>query len=502
MKTTIKTVRFIDFMAISVQQIGRAGVSTKHNDIKLQKVIKLLKGYINSLSGGKERTTAVNFNIIVSFVLRALSIIVSFLTISFSLKLLDTNKYGIWLAISSTVSWISILDIGLANGLRNKVAEYLAVKNYKEAKIAVSSTYAILFMIVVPILLLFGVFLKYAHWNSIFNTKLDERELLLTIAAVFIGLLMQFFLKPIASILQGDQKIYKSNLIQLLCNFIPLVPIIFFSKYLHGSMFALAIAQTVLPVVVLIAATVILFRTDYKHIRPSLKQVNLAKSKSLFGLSLAFFIVQIAWVFLYSTSELIITHEFGGSDVTLYNLLYKYFSTTGIILNIILTSYWSAFTNAFALFDFAWIKASIRSLVKIASIFLAITLLQLVLVVPVFKIWVGNKVHVPFILSCVMAIYFCVNLYTTLYSIVLNGTGKVKMQAIVSLITALLHVPVVLVFIRYFHWGLNSLVYASILWTVIQVLIWKKEINSALKKINKTPKEKIVVEPELVFDTK
>lgn len=475
----------------------------RHNDTKLYTVIKLLKEYINSLSeGNKERTTKVNFNIAVSFILRGISIVVSFLTISFSLKLLDTNKYGIWLAISSTVSWISILDIGLANGLRNKVAEYMAVKNYEEAKIAVSSTYAILFIIVVPILLIFGAVLRFSNWNSIFNTKLDNKELLLTIAAVFIGLLMQFFLKPIASILQGDQQIYKSNLIQLLCNFIPLVPIIFFSKYLRGSMFALAIAQTILPVFVLIAATIILFQTEYKHIRPSLKKVNLTKSRSLFGLSLAFFIVQIAWVFLYSTSELIITHEFGGSDVTLYNLLYKYFSTTGIIFSIILTTYWSAFTDAFALFDFAWIKASIRKLVKIATIFLVITLLQLVLVVPVFKIWVGNKIHVPFMLSIVMAIYFCVSLYTTLYSIVLNGSGKVKIQAIVSLITALLHVPVVLIFIRYFHWGLNSLVYATTLWSVIQLLVWKKEISSTLRQTNKSPEEGNVIESKLVFDTK
>ena len=121
-------------------------------------MIKFLRKNISSLfDQNSGRTGKVNFNIIVSFLLRAMSIIVSFLTISFSLKLLDTNKYGIWLAISSTVSWISILDIGLANGLRNKVAEYLAIGNYKEAKIAVSSTYAILSMIVVPILLLFAI---------------------------------------------------------------------------------------------------------------------------------------------------------------------------------------------------------------------------------------------------------------------------------------------------------------------------------------------------------
>jgi len=469
-------------------------------------VIKLKK-YINSVvKGSKARTTKVNFNIAVSFLLKAASIIVAFLTISFSLKLLDTSKYGIWLAISSTVGWISILDIGLANGLRNKIAEYLAVKHYKEAKIAVSSTYAILFIIMVPILLLFGILLKFANWNSIFNTKLDERELTLTVATVFIGLLLQFFLKPISSILQGDQKIYKSNFILLICNFVPLIPIIFFSKYLHGSMFALALAQTILPVFVLMIYTIILFQTEYIKIRPAFKYIKLAKSKSLFGLSFAFFIIQIAGVFLYSTTELIITREFGGSDVTLFNLLFKYFSTVLLIFGIIMNSYWSAFTNAFALNDFPWITASIRKLVRIASLFLAVIVLQQLLIVPVFKLWVGNKIHVPFTLSLTMVVYFSLNLFTTLYSIVLNGTGRVKLQAIVSITTAILHVPVVLFFIRYLHWGLNSLVYSNMLWSFIQVIAWKWEINRVLKADPRLPKEEFpqegLIEPKLVFDAK
>lgn len=449
-------------------------------------MIQTIKGYIDTfLSKKTTRTGAVNFNIAVSFLIRGISIIVSFLTISFSLKLLDTNKYGIWLAISSTVSWISILDIGLANGLRNKVAEYLAVKDYKQAKVAVSSTYAILLMIVVPIFLLFGFLIRSANWNSIFNTKLNETELMYTVAMVFTGLLMQFFLKPITSILQGDQKIYKANLIQLICNSIPLIPIILMSQFLKGSMVALAFAQTVLPVFVMLFYTVVLFRKEYAIIRPSVKHIDLPKSKSLFGLSLGFFIVQIAGIFLYSTTEIIITREFGGSDVTLFNLLYKYFSTTTIIINIILATYWSAFTDAFALNDFAWIKTSINKLIRICFMLFGAVMLQLFVVGPVFNVWVGNKIHVPFMLSFVMTIYFSVNLFTAMYSVVLNGTGKVKTQAIVSLITAILHIPVVLLFIRQFHWGLNSLVYASTLWALIQMIVWKSEIAGVLTRTRK-----------------
>jgi Na+-driven multidrug efflux pump len=79
-----------------------------------------------------------------------------------------------------------------------------------------------------------------------------------------------------------------------------------------------------------------------------------------------------------------------------------------------------------------------------------------------------------------MAVYFSVTMFTLVYTVVLNGTGKVKMQSIISIITAVLHIPVVLFFIRYMHLGLNSIIYASILWTVIQVILWKKEIGVIL----------------------
>ncbi len=455
-------------------------------------MINIIKGYtMTLLNKDKARTSNVNYNIIISFLLRGLSIIVSFLTISYSLKLLDANKYGIWLAISSTVSWISILDIGLANGLRNKIAEYLAVKNFKEAKIAVSSTYAILLMIVVPVMLFFGIFLRFANWNAIFNTRLNEQELLYTVATVFIGLLLQFFLKPISSILQGDLKIYKANLIQLICNAVPLVPIILCSKYLKGSMVALGFAQTILPVFVLIIYTLILFHRQYAAIRPSFKHINLAKSKSLFGLSFGFFIVQIAGVFLFSTNEIIISREFGGADVTLYNLLYKYFSTAGLVLNIILATYWSAFTNAIALNDFSWVKASIVKLNKIAFALFGLMLLQLLVIGPVFKIWVGDQVHIPLMLSLVMGIYFIVCLFTAVYTMVLNGAGEVKVQAIVSIITAALHIPVTLFFIRTMHWGLNSMVYSALIWVTIQLIAWRRETKSILNFDQKSQVEEL-----------
>lgn len=450
------------------------------------KIIQSAKTYISSLTGtDKSLTGKVNFNIFVSFALRAISVASAFLTVSFSLTLLDTNKYGIWLAISSTVSWISVLDIGLANGLRNKIAEYFALNDYKSSKIDVSSTYAILVLIMVPVMLLFCVIAPFVNWNSVFKTHLDDRELLYTLMVVFIGLALQFVLKPIASILQGDQKIHKANQIALICNVSPLIPIIIGAKYLKGSILFLAMAQTMLPVVVMLIYTIVLFSGQYKNIGPSLKSVDLQKSKSLFGLSFAFFMVQIGRVFILSTTEIIITRNFGGSNVTTYNLLFKYYSVAGIIQYIILASYWSAFTNAFARNDLEWVRGSIRKLLKMAVMFMGIIAIQFLLIKPVFHLWVGDQVSVPQSTSISMAIYFMLCLFTDALVIVINGSGRMKIQSIVTTITALLHIPFVLFLIRHYHLGLDAIVYATSLWVIIQGIMWRREIGVIIRESEK-----------------
>ncbi|HWZ36048.1 MAG TPA: MATE family efflux transporter [Mucilaginibacter sp.] len=442
------------------------------------KIIQSAKKYISSLTGSTDDslTGKVNFNIFVSFGLRAISVAAAFLTVSFSLKLLDTNKYGIWLAISSTVSWISVLDIGLANGLRNKIAEYFALKDYQSSKVDVSSTYAILLLIMVPVMLIFCAIAPFVNWNNVFRTHLDEQELLYTLIVVFVGLALQFVLKPIASILQGDQKIHKANQIALVCNVSPLIPIIIGAKYLKGSILFLALAQTMLPVVVMLIYSIVLFSRRYSNISPSLKNVDLKKSKALFGLSFAFFIVQIARVFILSTTEIIITRSFGGSYVTIYNLLFRYYGVAGMVLYIVLASYWSAFTNAFALNDLEWVRTSMRKLLRMAAMFTGIVALQFLLVKPVFHLWVGDKVPVPMSTSISMALYFIFCLFTDTLVIVINGSGRMRIQSIVTMITAILHIPVVLFLIRYYHMGLNSIVYATSLWVVIQGIMWRREI--------------------------
>lgn len=73
-------------------------------------------------------------NILSNFLFKGLGIGLSFISIPIMLKYLDKNNYGLWILILSITSWIYTFDIGIGNGLKNRLAETLTKKMKKKLK--------------------------------------------------------------------------------------------------------------------------------------------------------------------------------------------------------------------------------------------------------------------------------------------------------------------------------------------------------------------------------
>ncbi len=58
-----------------------------------------------------ERTFNVGKNILFSFILKGISIIISFLLVPLTIDYLNPSEYGIWLTLSSILGWINLFDI-------------------------------------------------------------------------------------------------------------------------------------------------------------------------------------------------------------------------------------------------------------------------------------------------------------------------------------------------------------------------------------------------------
>ncbi len=431
---------------------------------------------------GHERSLKAKKNIIASFIIKGLSIAVNFLLVPITLNYLNPTKYGIWITLYSIVGWFSFFDIGLGNGLRNKLAEALAKGETDKARIYISTTYGILSFIIAIVFILFVIANRFLDWTALLNTPKElGNELSLLVLIVFGFFCIRFVLQLIGMVLTADQKPSYTSLFNLCNNLLALIIIIVLTKTTNGSLLYLGTAITLAPVVIYTLANFYFFNKNYKQYTPSFKYFNLSYSKELINLGSKFFIIQISALVLFSTDNVIITQIFDPSYVTPYNISFKYFSVIVLIFGIINSPFWSAYTEAYVKNDIGWIK---RTTKKIQKVWLLLTVVSLVMLAAsgfVYKIWIGNKVTIPFVLSSLMCLYVIVVTWGSIFVSFINGIGKVKLQLIYSIVAGILNIPLSIIFAKYLNLGTAGVILATIICLtygpIVAYMQFKKIIN-------------------------
>ena len=102
-------------------------------------LIDRIKNKFNNSDG---RSSLIVKNILASFFIKGWSVLVQLMLVPTTLACLGVYENGVWLTISSVLIWIDNMDIGLGNGLRNKLAEAMAHNDYAKGQQYVSSTFA------------------------------------------------------------------------------------------------------------------------------------------------------------------------------------------------------------------------------------------------------------------------------------------------------------------------------------------------------------------------
>lgn len=449
----------------------------------ITKPIAFIRGLINK---GHNRTVNARKNILASFLIKGGSIAISLISVPLTIHYVNPSQYGIWLTLSSLVSWFGFFDIGFGNGLRNRFAEARARGEDELARIYVSTTYAVLTIISSLVLILFICINPFLDWSKILNAPSGMAGELSLLALIIFGYFcLDFVLQLIAIILNADQQPAKASLFSFLAGLFSLIIIFILTKTTKGSLIYLGVSFVGTQLLVLLIASFWFFSKKYKKYAPSVKFVKFKYAKSLMSLGLKFFLIQIAFIILYETTIIIIAQLFGPEQVTPYNIAFKYFSVIPMVFGIILVPFWSAYTEAYVKKDFEWIRASMKNLIQIWMLFSIGGIVMLVFASKVFLLWVGPEIKVPFLLSATIVTYIIANAWCTIYSVFLNGVGKLKLQLYSGLIGALINIPLALFLGKQI--GITGVVLSTLLlavgnalWSPIQ---YKKIMNNTAKGI-------------------
>jgi O-antigen/teichoic acid export membrane protein len=396
----------------------------------------------NKKSVSNHRSSLLRKNIVISFVIKGWSALIVLLLVPATLHCLGEYKNGIWLTISSLLLWIDNMDIGLGNGMRNKLAVYLAQGNIQGARSLISSTFAMLTLIVIPTLLILLGLIYACDTYRFLNVDPMQVGNLNEILMVTVTLVCTTFVfKLIGNFYMGLQLPAVNNLLIALGQTIALIGtwIIYFLG--THSLMQIALVNTGASLVVFLTAIPVTFCFKYRHLSPSFKLINLYEAKEVASMGMQFFIMQIASLVLFATSNILISKLFSPAMVTPYQITYRYFSLLIVIFTVICMPFWNATTDAYTQKDMKWIRQANQKMKKMTlGIFLGMVCM-VVISGHVYSIWIGENIKIDFRMTIVMALYIFILIYSMRYSYFINGIGKLRLQIIFTTGAAILFIP-------------------------------------------------------------
>lgn len=435
-----------------------------------------VKRIVSFFNRGEERTILVKRNIAFSFFIKFIGILISLQMIPMTIDYINPTQYGIWLTLSSIIGWIAYFDMGFAHGFRNKFAEAKAEGNILLTKKYVSTTYAVLSMIFGVIFVIVSIVNFNISWGAILNVGcVMDNELSCVFFILICFFCLQIILNVLTALLMADQKSAFSSAINTIGQFLALGVIFILVNTTTGNLIKLALVLSGIPCVFLLIVSFYMYKSRYRYCAPSIKYIDLGLTRNIVGLGGKFFVIQISMLVIFQFTNIILSRLQGPGAVTEYNIAYRYFGVIHMVSTIILSPFWSAFTDAYTKKDFLWMKKAYSKLSKIWLFAILGCIIMLVISPWVYRLWLRETVIIPFSLSLSMCIYVLVLSRASLYMQLINGIGKVFVQLIIYAIFSVIAIPLMILLCKMF--GTIGVVFVSIFVFLIQCIFSHIQLN-------------------------
>ena len=134
-----------------------------------------------------------------------MSLLASFLLVPLTIGYISPDLYGVWMTLSSIMTWLVFLDIGFTQGMKNKVTEAIALNQWDRAKSLVSTTYFMMILIFIPLCLFLELIIPLVDWTKLLNVNVAyQLEIIKTVQILVVFFCMNMILNVLDSIVSAS----------------------------------------------------------------------------------------------------------------------------------------------------------------------------------------------------------------------------------------------------------------------------------------------------------
>jgi O-antigen/teichoic acid export membrane protein len=422
----------------------------------------------SSADPGRERYRRAGLTASTSYLAKALTMLVGFVSVPLTVHYLGAERYGVWLTISSLLFWVALTDFGLAgNALVNVLSEAIGNDDRESARHYAASAFWALVAIAFVIGVVFLATFRSIPWRAVFRVSdaTSTQELESTCALVLTLFVINLPLGLLRSLYNAHQDGYLANIWGIASGVASLLGLIVVTRF-HGGLPQLVVAISGLPALVLLANVHHAFVSRYPWLAPAPSAVRWTCIRRLLKLGGKYMIMQLASLGIYQSQAMIITQMLGPSKVVLFVVAFKVITLPSDLAYMGTAPFISAFGEAKARRDWKWIKGAYKN-GTFACVALGVPIAAALALAskPLILIWVGPSAIPDPHLVLWLFLYTTVGVCLMMSGQLLCGVERLNRLALSIILCAIGCVVLGVLFVHW--WGLSGLAFAMAVSTMV-----------------------------------
>ena len=378
------------------------------------------------------------------------------------------------------------------------MAESIGMEDMQSARRAIASSFWILSAL--SLFLTLVIALIYPHVNAprLFNVHsgIAVHESGPALLAFSLCYIFNVPLGVVFSVQFGLQSGYAYNIWSSLGTIASLGALVIAMRFQAGLP-VLILALFAPPLVASILNGIRLFGFVHPELRPDPRDFSMNCAFHLLHIGAMFFLIQLSFAVGMQTDNIVIAQIMGAKSVSDYAVPARMFNMVTAFLILLSGSMWPAYADALARSDAAWIR---KGFLRVAGFGGILTVLATAVFVlfgnRILAVWVGPSVHASRPLLLVFGLQCILYAYLQPIGSLLNGLGKLRVQAICGVAMAALNLALSIVFVR--HYGIiGAVLGTTIALLAVEVVPLTLAVRQTLRELSQVVPQANIISAQL-----
>lgn len=433
----------------------------------------------------RERRRRVVMSAMMSMAAKIVSVGTALITVPITLHYLGTERYGMWMIMSSLVAMLSFADLGMGNGILNMVATAYGRNDMGAVRRIVSSGLMMLTLLAIVVMTGFAIAYPHVEWFKLFNvaSPLARSEAGPAIAVFVAGFALAIPTGIIQRVQMGLQNGFVASMWLCGGSVLALASVLLAVHY-EASLPWLVAAFLGGPIVANVLNTLVYFSGAHRDARPAISAASWETGRMVLRGGMLFLVLQVAAAVTYNSHNIIIAQILGASSVATFAVPERLFSLITMTASMALAPLWPAYRESIERGDSAWARQTLLRSLQVAIGYSAVLSIPLIFLSPwIIHHWVGGAVNPPFLLLLGLGIWKILEAGGLALGMFLNGAHEVKPQVVIATATAIVSIVTEIALVRVI--GVSGAVIATLFaFTLCAVIPYTMLVPRILRKLD------------------